>query len=789
MFQINKSGESKKTKGKLILKLMEMFAIILLLCTTVSLVKDIFAYFTNYTNEIANNFTISGERQITYNYHLLDDDSILREPQTESVEIGKTITLNSSKIINDERYTFVNFKIGETEYSLNDEFVMPRDNVVVDEYYVNNYSITYELNGGTNNASNPIKYTMLDTINLEPATKDEYTFAGWYENDEFTGDAITTITNKKGNITLYAKWIKAEYKVIVHHYEEGTMDKLSQDVILRSRELGAQYSTSKLSDTGRFYYVSVVGNDVGTFTEEDIEVTYYYRIRTFEITGEAEIGGKIEGKKSNGDIEGIDETVRYGGNATKSILITPDVGNKVKDITINDIKIEGYRENKETKVVMLESLTNITENKRINVTFEPIPMVAKIIKVPEGYENLLNTEYEYLEYAINAVPEAVEGFTIQVIHEIENETNFIDNKYVRIDLNGYEVCTYDDQNANITVRSGALTVINSKEEGRIVNKRGKGIEVFENATFTLGKNDGEVSFVAPVIEGITKGIINFGNFRFFDGIVKGKITIDGLVTDTPELYEPVTPATSNQIKETSLARITDVEAFIGKTRYAKLEQAIEAANNTKGTPEEQIEIDVVTDLTKDAIILIDDTKNIKLDLNGHKITTTAEDYIFENHGKFEVIDSGKKGMVDDVETVDKIGKIESITQGIIINTQNGYVKLTGGTFSTTKNPYVIYGNSNSTTFVEDGATISGLNCIYIEENAELTINGGTISSNGLYYNSCLNINGTKGATINGGNINVNGGAKGICNTGTGEIVINNGTMKFNTTRLFNKLRK
>ena len=171
MFKSNKSGVSKKQKNNLILKLLEVFTILTVLFIAVSIVKDIFAYWTNYTNEIVNNFTVSGERQVTYNYHLLDDDSILQDSQTESVEIGNTVTLNSSKILNNESYTFVNFKIGETVYNLNDQFIMPNENVVIDEYYVNNYSITYVLNGGTNNDSNPTSYTMLDTINLEPATR------------------------------------------------------------------------------------------------------------------------------------------------------------------------------------------------------------------------------------------------------------------------------------------------------------------------------------------------------------------------------------------------------------------------------------------------------------------------------------------------------------------------------------------------------------------------------------------------------------------------------------------
>ena len=67
------------------------------------------------------------------------------------------------------------------------------------------YTITYNLNGGTNASSNPTGYTVeTDTITLANATKNDYTFLGWYDEN---GDKVTQITKgTTGNITLYAKW-------------------------------------------------------------------------------------------------------------------------------------------------------------------------------------------------------------------------------------------------------------------------------------------------------------------------------------------------------------------------------------------------------------------------------------------------------------------------------------------------------------------------------------------------------------------------------------------------------
>ena len=75
-----------------------------------------------------------------------------------------------------------------------------------------NYSISYELNDGTNYVSAPTSYNV-DTseITLGIPVREGYEFAGWYDNSNFTGNAITTIpTGSTGNKTFYAKWVTCE---------------------------------------------------------------------------------------------------------------------------------------------------------------------------------------------------------------------------------------------------------------------------------------------------------------------------------------------------------------------------------------------------------------------------------------------------------------------------------------------------------------------------------------------------------------------------------------------------
>lgn len=69
----------------------------------------------------------------------------------------------------------------------------------------NEYTITYNLDGGTNNASNPATFGITDLdITLLDATKDSHTFGGWYTEDTYE-NLVTSITTI-GNVTLYAKF-------------------------------------------------------------------------------------------------------------------------------------------------------------------------------------------------------------------------------------------------------------------------------------------------------------------------------------------------------------------------------------------------------------------------------------------------------------------------------------------------------------------------------------------------------------------------------------------------------
>ena len=83
------------------------------------------------------------------------------------------------------------------------------DTVLYAKWNADEYTISYELNGGTAGADAPATYTTEAAVTLVAPTKEGYTFKGWYAAQDFTGEPVTEVAaGSKGNKTFYAKWEK-----------------------------------------------------------------------------------------------------------------------------------------------------------------------------------------------------------------------------------------------------------------------------------------------------------------------------------------------------------------------------------------------------------------------------------------------------------------------------------------------------------------------------------------------------------------------------------------------------
>jgi uncharacterized protein (TIGR02145 family)/uncharacterized repeat protein (TIGR02543 family) len=85
------------------------------------------------------------------------------------------------------------------------------------------YTITYNLNGGTN-GSNPATYTIATpTITLVVPSLSGYDFGGWYDNSGFSGAAVTSIPlGSSGSKEFWAKWTATNYSIGYNNLGSGT---------------------------------------------------------------------------------------------------------------------------------------------------------------------------------------------------------------------------------------------------------------------------------------------------------------------------------------------------------------------------------------------------------------------------------------------------------------------------------------------------------------------------------------------------------------------------------------
>ena len=90
---------------------------------------------------------------------------------------------------------------------------MPAEDVTVKaQWKVVNYSITYDLDGGTV-TGNPTSYTVENKITLNNPTKTGYTFAGWSGTGISGTEKAVTIKNATGNREYTANWTANQYTI------------------------------------------------------------------------------------------------------------------------------------------------------------------------------------------------------------------------------------------------------------------------------------------------------------------------------------------------------------------------------------------------------------------------------------------------------------------------------------------------------------------------------------------------------------------------------------------------
>ena len=159
---------------------------------------------SDITEEVTTLYARFSLNTYNINYELDGGINDSNNPSTYCINDG-TITLhNPTK----EGFNFLGWKLnGEFVKEISSEIASDITLTAVFEKIIIKHTITYNLNGGENNSSNPTEYVEGEGVELLPATKDGYTFKGW----ELNGEIVNRISGETSeDVTLSAVFEKLE---------------------------------------------------------------------------------------------------------------------------------------------------------------------------------------------------------------------------------------------------------------------------------------------------------------------------------------------------------------------------------------------------------------------------------------------------------------------------------------------------------------------------------------------------------------------------------------------------
>ena len=478
---------------------------------------------TDYLNASeAQIITIAEPDTYTIIVASMEDGTITTDP-TGPVAAGTEVELT---IAPDESYELeegslkVTYQDGgeQTVEVADNKFTMPAADVTVSaEFEAIEYSITYELDGGTNAAGNPASYTVEDTIILSMPTKEGYIFQGWTWGSQTKPQTTVTLDagSITGDLTFTAHWQEdtpippAEYTVTVKDshagdnsgagsYDEGATVTIyageyegytfvgwtvtSGNVILASNSSATTTFTMPAAN------VTVTANwtkdeepeptpsDVITVTPADI-IIYMGGDKGYE--------GVVNG---NGQI--------VGSNSLPEPGFVFELPGELDGVDVEDIVFKNADGSKTWKVELYEGLDAGAERKLYTI-----------------------------------VPTYTDPDPIRVVFSDDDTTIVSDNFTVGLELNktfgmklytepaGEIFATYGSETYSVVTGSGELTVRGTTSEVEIVTvdtqapDRGVGVVAEAGTTYTINGSEVQVGADAQVSLLFDEIINNQGNDR------------------------------------------------------------------------------------------------------------------------------------------------------------------------------------------------------------------------------------------------------------------------------------
>lgn len=503
-------------------------------------------------------------------------------------------------------YTFLNWNSNTLSYKDDRTHLGLMSN-----WSLNSYTITYYLDGGTNNSANPKKYSVeSETFDLLEPTKEHYVFKGWRLNSA-DGDLTTKIEKGTyGNISLYATW------EIVHL----NVRFFNEDVLLDTVSVpyGGTAEYTKATPTkeadAEFTYTFTGWDKVLTNVTESFD-TYAqysstinsYKVTFYDYDGTTELDSSYVEYGSNAiytketPTRATDDNYVYtfsGWDKPLSTVITGPTSFVAQYSTTNrylcrffvegvetystrvtegdDVEYKGEYPTKEQTAEYVfdfdhwdKSLENITENTDFNAIFNYIPHEYEVKYVNWDGTELLKTSVAYgcySSYSGNIPTRATDNdyvYTFSGWDKIPSETPIIEDTVFTAQYSTTEryLCLFVDYDGSELYREYVTKGENATYGGSLPTK-----PKTQQYTFTFSGWDksleniqSDTTFTALFNNTTNQYTVTFVNW---DGSVLGSDTVDYGTSATYSGSTPTRP-TDNTYKYTfsgwdiSLSSITE----------------------------------------------------------------------------------------------------------------------------------------------------------------------------------------------------------------------------------------
>ena len=266
-------------------------------------------------------YTKRTDLSYTVNYLEKDTNKVLHDQKTQDGMTFESVVTSANEVIEIDGYNYDSVDKATLKITTGEN--------VINIYYKKRNDLSYTVNyleKTTNKVLHNQKVQDGMTFESIVNSADEVIDIYGYKYDSVDKDTLT-ITTGENVINIY--YTKKDTKVTVHYYEEGTTNKVSEDVEIPGKVFD-DYTTSSADDVpSKYELVAEPENKNGTMTEDEITVIYYYRKKatqvivhyyeentTKKLSDDVNINGRVDDKYTT--ISATDVPIKYELVATPS---------------------------------------------------------------------------------------------------------------------------------------------------------------------------------------------------------------------------------------------------------------------------------------------------------------------------------------------------------------------------------------------------------------------------------------------------------------------------------------